>query len=187
MARFRNKQTVMIEIGVSGGGSLAMWKDYLGEGSRVVGIDVNPTCKQHEAEGIELYIGSQEDPALIEEIFQKYPTVDIVLDDGSHVMSHMNASFNLMYERVSPTGLYMVEDTHTCYWPTHGGGLKADGSFMEFVKDKLDEINAVHTKGALPLTSFTRSTACIACYDSVVVFERHPQGNRQAPITDRMK
>jgi hypothetical protein len=57
---------------------------------------------------------------------------------------------------------------------------------MEFVKHKLDEINAVHTTCALPISAFTRSTAYIACYDSIVVFERQRQGARQVPITKGM-
>ena len=57
---------------------------------------------------------------------------------------------------------------------------------MEFVKQKLDEINAAHTKKVLPITEFTRSTDCIACYDSVVAFERRKQGFRQAPVTRPM-
>jgi len=80
----------------------------------------------------------------------------------------------------------MVEDTHTCYWDDYDGGLGREGSFMEFVKAKLDEINAVHTEGALPVSNFTRSTDYIACYDSVVVFEKRIQGRRQAPVTRPM-
>jgi hypothetical protein len=80
----------------------------------------------------------------------------------------------------------MVEDTHTCYWPEFQGGVKQSGSFMEFVKGKLDEINAVHTRGVIPISNFTKSSDYIACYDSVVVFERRPQGQRQAPITQPM-
>ena len=185
-ARFRGKAPVMVEIGVMGGGSLKMWKEYFGEGSRIVGVDINPDCKVHEGEGIEVFIGSQDDPALIDTIFAKYPHVDLVLDDGSHMMRHMIATFELMYDRVQPKGVYMVEDTHTCYWSEYGGGLRREGSFMEFAKQKFDEINAVHSRGAVPVTSFTRSTACVACYDSVVVFERRPQGQRQAPITQAM-
>ena len=185
-ARFRGKAPVMVEIGVMGGGSLKMWKEYFGEGSRIVGVDINPDCKVHEGEGIEVFIGSQDDPALIDTIFAKYPHVDLVLDDGSHMMRHMIATFELMYDRVQPKGVYMVEDTHTCYWSEYGGGLRCEGSFMEFAKQKFDEINAVHSRGAVPVTSFTRSTACVACYDSVVVFERRPQGQRQAPITQAM-
>jgi hypothetical protein len=186
LSRFRDKSPVMIEIGVMGGGSLAMWKEFLGPGSRIIGLDINPDCKAHEADGIEVFIGSQDDPAVIDRIFSKYPRVDIVLDDGSHFMQHMIDSFELMYDRVQPNGVYLVEDTHTCYWKEYGGGLKREGSFMEFVKHKLDELHAVHTKNALPVSEFTRSTDWIACYDSVVAFERRKQGQRQAPITQGM-
>jgi len=174
----------MLEIGVQGGGSLQMWREYLGCGSRIIGLDINPDCKQHEDDGIEVFIGSQDDPNVINEIFDKYPNIDIILDDGSHVMKHMTTTFELVYDRINKNGVYMVEDTHTCYWEGYyGGGLGQEGSFMELVKHKLDEINAVYTRGKLPVSNFTRSTNYIACYDSIVVFERRPQGKRQAPIT----
>ena len=184
--RFRGKSPTMIEIGVQGGGSLAMWKEYFGPGCQIVGVDINPQCKAHEAEGIEVFIGSQDDRSVIDAIFDRHPKVDIVLDDGSHMMKHLIDSFELMYERLQPNGVYMVEDTHCCYIDRYDGGVGREGSFMEFVKHKLDEINAVHTKGKLPVSQFTRSTDCVACYDSIVVFERRPQGLRQAPITNRM-
>jgi cephalosporin hydroxylase len=186
LARFRGKSSVMIEIGVWGGGSLAMWKEYLGPDSHIIGIDIKPECKAHEADGIDIFIGSQDNPATIDAIFSKYPKVDIVLDDGSHKMQHMISSFELMYHRLHTNGIYIVEDTHTCYMDEYGGGLKREGSFMEFVKQKLDEINAVYTRGALSVTEFTRSTDYIACYDSVIVFERRRQGKRQTVITQGM-
>lgn len=183
LARFRGKAPVMVEIGVMGGGSLAMWKDYFGPDSRIIGIDINPECKAHEDDGIEIVIGGQDDPGVVDAVFAKHPAIDIVLDDGSHRMEHMISSFELMYHRLHPNGVYLVEDTHTCYWDEFGGGLEKEGSFIEFAKQKIDEINAVHTRGALHVTDFTRSTDYIACYDSVVAFERRPQGQRQAPIT----
>lgn len=185
-SRFRDKAPVVLEIGVFGGGSLAMWKSFFGEESRLIGIDINPECKAHEAPGIDIFIGSQDDPNLLEQVLQKYPHIDIVLDDGSHRMDHMIRTFEILYDRISPNGVYMVEDTHTCYWPEYDGGLNRPGSFMEFTKAKLDEINAVHSRGALPVSNFTKSTDYIACYDSVVVFERRRQGKRQAPITQPM-
>ncbi|NTW63289.1 MAG: class I SAM-dependent methyltransferase [Chlorobiaceae bacterium] len=186
LERFRGTSPVMIEIGVMGGGSLEMWKEYLGAGSHIIGIDINPECKAHQADGIDIVIGSQDDPAIIDEIFSKYPRIDIVLDDGSHMMQHMISSFELLYHRIHSNGVYMVEDTHTCYWDEYGGGAGRKGSFVEYVKNKLDEINAVHSRGAIPVSEFTRSTDCIASYDSVVVFERRRQGSRQAPITEPM-
>jgi len=182
-SRFKNRSPVILELGVMGGGSLEMWKDFFGAGAKVIGLDINPDCKVHETDNIEVFIGSQDDPQVINNIFSKYPSIDIVLDDGSHVMEHMISSFNLIYERVQQNGVYAVEDTHTCYWPEFGGGYKSDGSFIEFVKDKIDELNAVHTRDVVATTSFTMSTDCIAVYDSIVVFEKRRQGQRQAPIT----
>lgn len=186
LERFRGKSPVMVEIGVKGGGSLAMWKAYFGPGCKIIGVDIDPECKAHEDEDIEVFIGSQDDPAVIDRIFSMYPTIDIVLDDGSHRMNHMIASFELMYNRLQPNGVYIVEDTHTCYWKRYGGGLGREGSFMEFVKHKLDEINAVHARGQLPVSDFTRSTQSISCYDSVVVFERRRQSERKDVITRPM-
>lgn len=163
-----------------------MWKEYLGSQSKIIGVDIDPECKAHDSENIEVFIGSQDDPKIINKIFKKYPRIDIVLDDGSHMMNHMIASFELMYNRLCSSGVYIVEDTHTCYWDEFGGGVEREGSFMEFVKFKMDEINAFHTREVIPVSDFTRSTDSITCYDSVVVFERRKQGFRQAPITKPM-
>jgi hypothetical protein len=185
--RFRGKQPTVLEIGVFGGGSLAMWKDYFGPGASILGLDINPECKAHEADGIKIYIGSQDDPSLIRKILEETPHIDIVIDDGSHRMDHLVATFNLLYDNISPPGVYFVEDTHTCYWPEYLGGLHEPASFMEFTKAKLDEINAVHARGTLAITEFTRSTRSITIYDSICVFEKAPQGERQAPMTGPMQ
>jgi hypothetical protein len=46
-ARFRDRPIRMLEIGVHGGGSLAMWKAYFHRDSTIVGIDINPACEPH--------------------------------------------------------------------------------------------------------------------------------------------
>ena len=186
LSRFRGKNLVMLEIGVFGGGSLNMWRAYLGTEAKIIGIDINPECKQYESDGIEIFIGSQDDSTLIDKILKKYPNISIVLDDGSHVMQHMSASFELLYDHLDPNGVYIVEDTHTCYWPEYQGGLRQENSFIENVKNKIDEINAVHTRSAVAVSKFTKSTDSICIYDSIVVFEKRPQGIRQAPITGPM-
>lgn len=185
-SRFQGNAPVLLEIGVMGGGSLAMWREFFGEDSKIIGLDINPACKQHESAGIKIFIGSQDDQTVVDKILEECPRIDIVLDDGSHRMEHIIASFNMLYHRMHHRGVYIVEDTHTCYWPEYGGGLKEPNSFMEFVKDRIDEINAQHTRDVLPPSLFTSTTDCIAVYDSVVVFERRNQGKRQAPITEPM-
>lgn len=181
--RFRDRQPVVVEVGVFRGGSLEMWRAYFGAGARIVGIDIDPACKAHESEGIEVFVGSQDDPQLLDRIVAKYGPIDIVIDDGSHHAHHVVATFQHLYGHVQPHGVYFVEDTHTSYWDEYGGGLGRAGSFMEFAKGKLDEINAVHTRDAVQPTPFTRETDAICIYDSVVVFEKKPQARRQYLMT----
>ena len=182
--RFRGRCPVMVEIGIAHGGSVAMWKEYFGSGCKIVGIEINPDFKQHEAEDIEIFIGSQDDPNLINAVLARYPQIDVVLDDGSHMNNHMRDTFTLLYDRIKADGVYMVEDTHTCYWPEFGGGFRVPSSFLEWSKNKIDELNAVNTRGEIPVSTFTRSTDHIAFYDSVIVFEKRRQGKRQMPTTE---
>jgi hypothetical protein len=99
-----------------------------------------PTCwrggRTSERSTIEGFIGSQDDPAIIQQIPRKRPRIDTVLDNGSHNNDHTISSFELLYEYLHPKGVYMVEDTHTCYWDEHGGGLRRTGSFIEHAKIK---------------------------------------------------
>ena len=183
--RFRGKSPVVLEIGVAGGGSLTMWKEYFGLGAKIVGIDLNPEFANNGGEGIDVHIGDQADPAFIKRLVDKYTAFDIVIDDGSHVSKHMIASFNMLYEHVQPMGVYLVEDTHTNYWSSFNDGLRKPGSFMEFSKLKIDELNAFHIENnGLPISLFTRSTLSVSYYDSMVVFEKRPQAFRQHIITN---
>ena len=82
--RFRNKEVVILEIGVSQGGSLQMWKNYFGGKAKIYGIDVNPSCKELEEENIKIFIGSQSDRKFLRGVKESIPKVDILIDDGGH-------------------------------------------------------------------------------------------------------
>ena len=67
-SKYRNKEVVILEIGVSQGGSLQMWKDYFGDKAKIYGIDVNPNCKDLEEKNIKIFIGSQSDRKFLNEV-----------------------------------------------------------------------------------------------------------------------
>ena len=185
-AQYRDRPIKMLEIGVFGGGSLRMWRDYFAEGSTIVGIDINPECKQYEAENIDIHIGSQDDPEFLMKVAKQYGGFDIILDDGSHINKHVITSFETLYDQVAQDGVYFIEDMHTSYWSKWGGKLRGKDTFIEFAKAKIDELNATHVRGDFPVTEFTQSTDSIAFYDSIVVFEKRPQGKRQHVVTIAM-
>jgi hypothetical protein len=179
-SRFVNRPMVFLEIGCGRGGSAQMWKRYFGPHAQIVGIDVNPECKSFEEDQIKIRIGSQSDIDFLQKLLDEFGTPDIVLDDGSHIMSDVVETFRFLYPRTSSTGVYLVEDLHTAYWDEYGGGLGREGTFIEVCKALVDELNADLSRGALPATDFTRSTLSMHFYDSIVAFER----GRRLPHSD---
>lgn len=171
-ARYRNRPLTFIEIGCGHGGSLQLWKKYFGPHAQIVGLDINKECLQFEEDQIAVRIGDQKDAKFLGRVLEEFGTPDIVLDDGSHVMEDVVATFRFLYQRTSPCGVYMVEDLHTAYWDKYGGGVGRKGSFIELCKTLVDELNAEHTQGKLPPTEFTKTTLSMHFYDSVVAFER---------------
>jgi len=180
-ARFRNQHLTMFEIGVGEGGSVQLWKRHLGPFARIVGIDVEPMCRQIEEDQIHIRIGSQADTAFLAEIVAEFGNPDIVIDDGSHQMAHINATFDCLFPCVAKNGIYLVEDLHASYWPDHGGGLGTEGSFVERAKHFVDEMHAEYTGGELARSALGDRTTSIHFYDSIVLLEvgeYRPKGHR---------
>jgi SAM-dependent methyltransferase len=180
-APFVNRPTTLLEIGCGDGGSLQMWKRYLGPHAQIVGLDIESKCAAFEDDQIAVRIGRGEDAAFLDRVLAEFGPPDIVIDDGSHVMAHVAASFAHLYPRLSKDGVYLVEDLHTAYWPEYGGGLGRPDSFIEIAKALVDELNADHARGEPPPTEFTRTTRSMCFYDSAIVFERGLTTKKWAP------
>jgi hypothetical protein len=181
-SRFINQDVTFLEIGTGEGGSSQMWKRFFGPHARIVSIDVRPSCAQYSDDQVFVRIGSQGDNAFLDTVLAEFGTPDIVLDDGSHTMSHMHSSFAKLYPLLPHNGVYMIEDTHTCYDPDFGGGLRNPASFMETCKGLIDELHADYI-GSPQATPFGLSTLSMHFYDSIVVFEKGRQITPKAIIT----
>ena len=162
-----------------------MWKRYFGPLAKIISLDIRPECSAFSDDQVHVRIGDQSDIGFLSQILSELGAPDIVLDDGSHQMHHVIATFKFLYEKTAPNGVYLIEDMHSSYWLEYGGGLKREGSFIELCKQLIDELNADHITGVLRPpsitadapkeflpTSFTRQTRCISFYDSLVAFER---------------
>jgi len=171
--RFKNRKIVILEIGVYKGGSLEMWRRYFGPQCQIIGIDINPLCKRFEDENTKIFIGSQDDREFLRELKAEIPRVDVLIDDGGHMMDQLKITFEELYDWVADDGVYLVEDLHTCYWPAYEGGYKRKNTFIEHCKELIDQLNAWHSQQRiLKPTDFTRSTHSIHFYDSIVAFEK---------------
>lgn len=165
LARFRDRPVHLVEIGVLFGGSLQIWKSYLGAQAHITGIDVNDAATQAGEDRIEIVIGDQGDREFLREFAASHP-IDILIDDGGHRVEQQVATFEELFPHIAPDGVYICEDTITSYWPDFGSA-----SFVEWMGDRVDELHAWDEP-----TAFTRSAASVHFYPSLIVVEKGQVG-----------
>ncbi len=193
MAKFVNTDVTVLEIGCARGGSLQLWKRYFGPHAKIIGIDIIPECAEFEEDQINIRIGDQSNGKFLNQLTSEFGPFDVVIDDGSHMMEHLRASFDFLYPTISRNGVYIAEDLHTSYWPEFNGGFRSKNSFIEFCKTKIDDLNADWSQGAVASSEFTRTTLSISFYDSMCVFEKGRTTKKQAlfygdvPASDNLK
>ncbi len=172
--RFRGRDINLLEIGVYRGGSLQMWKHYFGPKATIYGVDVDPACRELEEERVRILIGDQADRGFLRQLRDSVPRIDILIDDGGHTMSQQITTFKELYSHVADDGVYLCEDLHTSYWPKYGGGLQRPGTFIEYAKRLIDQLNAWHTLDPerFVVDDFTLATHGMHFYDSILVIEK---------------
>ncbi len=147
----------------------------------MVGLDIDERCRELRlSEGIELHIGDATQQGFVDSALGE-TRFDIIIDDGSHHSNDVIASFDILFERLKPGGIYVVEDLHTSYWPAFGGGFRAEGSSIEWAKGLIDAINADHLEDTSDLRSeelaqlraFNTQIARMAFFDSVLVVQKY--------------
>jgi len=130
-----------LEIGVSKGGSLKMWREYLGPEAVIFGIDIEPACADLNGHHAQVRIGSQADPDFLAGVVDEMGGIDVVLDDGSHQMDHVHETLRILFPRLVSGGTYMIEDLHTAYARSFGGGFSRDMNFFNEIRRMVDDMH----------------------------------------------
>ena len=159
-----------------------MWRDFWGPKSTVTFLDIDPACAALQLDGTKVEIGDQTDTAFLKRIAETYGPFDMIVDDGGHKMDHQNVSFRELWPHLKDRGLYIVEDTHTSYWPGFGGGYKAPQSFIEKCKNLIDLMHSWYTDqdDIFPFHAAARQVHSVQFYDSLVVIEKE---RKQPPVS----
>lgn len=137
---YKGRDVAFVEVGISGGGSLEVWRRYFGKGSRIIGVDLNPALRDElKQDGFEVFIGDQADPAFWRSFYSAVGKVDILLDDGGHTNTQTWSTLKHSIEHINDGGLLVIEDTHASYM--HAFGNPSKRSLVERVFTCVDEIN----------------------------------------------
>ncbi len=173
--RFRGSRVRILELGVSEGGSLQLWRDYFGPAAVIYGVDINPRCAAFSSRGVQVRIGSQADPKFLRAVVAEMGGVDIVIDDGSHVAQDQRISFQTLFPLVDARGLYVAEDLHTAYWYDYGGGYGRKQSFIELAKSLVDDLHSWYHSRPSKYPDAARVINAVHFYDSIAVIEKAPK------------
>ncbi len=124
-APLRDQPITLLEIGVGGytdpncgGESLRVWRDYFGA-AKIVGIDLYPKVLDL-GHRVTIYSCDQSKPKELLRLNASGGPFDIIIDDGSHVQSHVMISFRTLFPLLKPGGIYVIEDLGTCYAEGYG-------------------------------------------------------------------
>ena len=175
LGRYRDTPVRLLEIGVFQGGSLRMWRKYLGDHAKLFGIDIDPKCAAFNGEAGYVRIGSQDDPAFLHKVLEEMGGVDVVIDDGSHIAEHQRMTFDTLFPLLDAHGIYICEDTHTAYWRGYGGGYRRSSNFIEIAKRIADDLHADFHSRPQGVRNASRCISGLHFYNSMVVIEKEPQ------------
>jgi Methyltransferase domain len=120
-------QTIF-EIGLWDGGSMVFWSQLF-QPAKHVGVDIqnkqNSPCfqrylaQEHVRHRVKPYWAvDQQDAARLRQIWQTEfnKPLDLVIDDASHMHAPTRASFEALFPRLRPGGLYIIEDWAWGHW-----------------------------------------------------------------------
>ena len=162
-SKYRNKKITFVEIGILGGGSLFMCRNFFGPKARIIGIDLNPNAKKWTKYGFEIFIGDQSNINFWKRFKKKVGKIDIILDDGGHRYIDQITSIECILSNIKHNGLIVVEDTHTSYMDGFGDKKY---SFINYIKNNIDKIN--HKSHKLKNINSKQNIWSIKVYESIV-------------------
>ncbi len=106
----------LLEIGAQYGNSLNAWDGYFSNARHIVGLAYGSRVSSEFVDGkfqrgrVSVVWGNQSNKTLLRQICETYGPFHIVVDDGSHVPSHVLASFEELGGCMQRDALYTIED-----------------------------------------------------------------------------
>ena len=134
-----DKEITLVEIGTGRGGSLQVWKKFLGSKVKIYGIDHKGELFYTEPQIIDNFLADQSNKEALEKI--PLNNIDVFIDDASHESLPTINTFEVFFPRLNSKGLYIIEDVGTAYRKDYGGGFRSQKSYMEYFKHIVDILN----------------------------------------------
>lgn len=122
------------EIGILDGASLNMWASYYPLAT-IHGFDiVDRSDLTYLPNILYTYVFDQGDKEQLKDLANN-KDVDIIVDDGSHLIEHQIQTFEILFNCLKPSGQYILEDLHTSTDSFPGYGYENDKGALQYLQD----------------------------------------------------
>ena len=179
----------IMEIGTFDGGSVAFWNEFFGP-DKLVAIDLASRAdsgyfrKYVAKRGLETKIKTywstdQTDVGRLRSIVESEfdGPLDLVIDDASHLYGPTKKTFETLFPRLRPGGLYVIEDWSWGCWPFLPVDFRPHGSELPRLVHELTNAAGSMTPflvGAQGTQTIEPLIAAVTVYADFVVIERGP-------------
>jgi len=105
---------------------------------------------------IKTIIGDQSDQVKLNEVANRFGPFDLIIDDGSHIVTHQKKTFMTLFNSLNDNGIYICEDCSSSYVNSFEGDpdLSEEKNIIQYfskfvhavnseslAKEKLDSLN----------------------------------------------
>jgi hypothetical protein len=169
-SKFIGQEVHVLEIGVHSGGSLTMWKEYFGPKCRIYGVDIHEACKVYGDDSVKIFVGDQADRNFWTLFKKEVPFLDIIIDDGGHLLHQQTVTLEELLPRLRSGGVYVCEDL-----------VGDDNPFAAYISGLSYNLNTARSEPdmnghdsrlATVPTHFQRSVHSVHVYPFVAVIEK---------------
>ena len=169
LSPLRDKPIRFLELGVQGGWSMLMWKEFL-PNATIVGVDMAEMPENFpQDERFHFIRSDQADPDLAAKALKAAGGFfDVIVDDASHLGFLTANSFRHLFPILAPGGTYIIEDIATCFT---GCGEFDDAKFpvTHIGVDRKEKIFSSHQHGIIgfvkQLADYTQETVALKTND----------------------
>lgn len=115
-SKLRDESIILVEIGVRGGASLALWKSCFQNAKKIYGLDNLESNNSHNIPINEEWVSGDNVAYIVgdayeKEIVDKIPdNINIFIDDGPHTFESHIKAIELYLPKMNENGIFIIED-----------------------------------------------------------------------------
>lgn len=167
----RDKPIIFMEMGILRMDGIKTWCQYFTHpGARIIGIDafdwkVEPPPDPR----LIIRLGDAGNPEFLKSLSGGY---DIIIDDAGHFAAQQIASFEFLWPRIAPGGLYCIEDLHTAWDKQLSNAPLTIMQFVHKIEDEMQDHSGAVGAGRPDKKDKWNSIDTITLRKSLVIFRK---------------